>query len=234
MARRPQSPWFRPAICLHVDARLLAQYGAGSNPIELTVETPATDLEIQFDPQGNPFGIRRDRTREAEALAILEGLGLTQTGSGYLAEGLGGPGVLVAGVNRLPSGWTKQLPASLVGLKVRAQSVHPNLTIRRAASGWFEVDLKLLSEGVEVEYSELDREVWGDFITLRDGSVAPVDAAAIDPVLTALGDLRGLLPQGRGQIPPWLAGPLAELVKAVGPGAEIDGAADRLLNGIDR
>jgi len=217
---------------LHVEAKLLAQYGPGSNPVELTIDAPGTDLEIQFDSLGNPFGIRRDRALETEALAVLAGLGLFQTSNGYMADGPAALSFWSRGVSRIPPGWRKQLPPALVGLQVRSQPVHPTLTIRRAANGWFEVDLKLLSEGVEVDSAELDREVWGEFITLRDGSVAPVDAGAVDPVLTALADLRGLLPEGRGQIPPWLAGPLAELVKAVGPSAEIDGGADQLLKGL--
>ncbi len=217
---------------LHVEAKLLAQYGEGTNPVELTADAPVGEFEIQIDPRGVPFGIRRDRALEAEALAILEGLGLSRSGTGYVAEGSAALAFWSRGVNRLPAGWRKQLPPGLTGLKVRGQSVRPHLTVRRAASGWFEVDLKLLSEGVEVDPAQLDQEIWGDFVTLRDGSVAPVDTEAVDPVLTALGDLRGLLPAGRGQIPPWLAGPLAELVKAVGLTAEIDGAADQLLKGL--
>ena len=217
---------------LHVEARLLAEYGTGAQPIDLTSDDLGSDLEIQFDAQGVPFGIRRDRAAEVAALALLESLGLSRGETGYGAEGPAALSFWSRGVHRLPPTWRTQLPPSLVGLRVRHQALSPTLSIRRSATGWFEVDLRLLSEGIEVDPSQFGVEAWGDFVTLRDGSVAPVDAAAVDPVLAALADLRGLLPQGKGQLPPWLAGPLAELVAAVGSGVDIDGPAQTLLRGL--
>lgn len=217
---------------LHVDAKLFAEYGPGSTPLELMPNQPGADLEIQVDALGVPFGIRRDKTAEREALAQLAALGLSPGESGFTADGPAAIGFWSRGVHKLPAGWRKQLPPALVGLRIRAQTVTPTLSVRRTANGWFEIDLKLMSEGVEVDPAQLDVELWGEFVTLRDGSVAPVDAATVDPVLSALADLRGLLPAGRGQLPPWLAGPLTALVAAVGSGAQVDAEADKILRGL--
>ncbi len=220
---------------LHVEARLLASYGPGLTPVDLSAEIAGAihpAFSVQLDERGVPFGIRRDPGAEAGALDLLSELGLSPGAGPYLAEGPAAVAFWSSGIHKIPKTWSSQLPPALVGLKVRSEPVRPNLAIRLSAAGWFEVDLRLLAEGIEIDPSQYATELWGEFVTLRDGSVAPVDAAATDPVLFALAELKNLLPEGKGLIPPWLAGPLSDLVLAVGPRAEIEPGAGRLLSGL--
>ncbi len=97
--------------------------------------------------------------------------------------------------------------------------------------GLFEVAVRLGSAEVTVD-AEVLRAVLGAGLThatLQDGSVAPVEAAACRNVLEALAELEVLGEKGKGEVPPWLAGPLQELVRAAGLDAQLDAEASALL-----
>src|SRR5262249_965577 len=129
----------------------------------------------------------------------------------FTAMGLDALAFWSEGLAKLPTTWDRKLPEALAGLRVRRQPIAPQLSLRRTANGWFAVDFQLLSEGVEARPESFIHPAQDGFATLRDGSVAPVEPGAIDTLAQAWVDLT---PDVRdGEIPPWLSGPLADLVK---------------------
>jgi superfamily II DNA or RNA helicase len=195
----------------HAEIRLLARYGPQGEPIPLGDSELTPELDIRLDSLGVPYALRRNAQAERAALDLVSQMGLRREGGLFYADGVDALSFWSEGLARLPSSWDRQLPDALVGLRVRRQTLTTRLSLRQTASGWFAVDLRLFSEGVEADPAVLVARLQEGFVTLKDGSVAPVDPGAVDALARAWVDLQPEVKNG--EIPPWLAGPLSDLVK---------------------
>jgi superfamily II DNA or RNA helicase len=194
----------------HAEIRLLAKYGEG-DPIELGEDSQVPELDVRLDSLGRPFALRRDRRAELEALALLSATRLHREAGVFSAEGVDALSFWSQGLATLPPNWERKLPEALADLRVRGQSLVPQLSLRRSASGWFAVDLRFLSEGVEADVGAFVERLHEELMTLRDGSVAPVEPGPLDGLAQAWVDLQPDLLSG--EVPPWFAGPLADLIQ---------------------
>jgi superfamily II DNA or RNA helicase len=196
----------------HAEVQLLARYGQNGEAIPLGDDSEAIPaLDIRLDSLGKPYALRRDPDAELAALDLLSQMGLHREAGLFSATGMDALAFWSDGLGKLPASWDRQLPEAMAGLRVRRQSVTAQLSLRRTASGWFAVDLKLLSEGVEADPEAFIARLQEGFVTLMDGSVAPVEPGAMDALAQAWVELKPEL--RNGEIPPWLAGPLSDLIK---------------------
>ncbi len=218
----------------HATVRIEARYGEGI-AVEIVPGVASPPSEVRIGVSGEPFVLLRDAELEREAWQRLEEAGLVWEDGAFRAEGETALRFWSNGIGRLPSGWRRRLPPGLVGLRVRHEPVTASLRVGFGAKGWFEVDLRLGHPEAEVDVDVL-RAALADglsHVTLKDGSVAPIDRAAVGPVLAALDDSDGLLAPGRTELPPWLAGVLGALVAAVGAGAKLEPEAAALLQALE-
>ncbi|MHB1846683.1 MAG: SWIM zinc finger family protein, partial [Deltaproteobacteria bacterium] len=215
----------------HAAVKVEATYGDGRASVTLDPLVPAPASEVRLGADGEPYVLQRDVEAEREALGLLEAAGLAWLEDAFRAEGEVALRFWSEGIGRLPIGWRRRLPPGLTGLRVRKEPVRATLNVGFGARGWFEVDLRLGHPEVEVDPAELRNALAAGLshVTLKDGSVAPIDRAQVEPVLAALDDSEGLISPGHTELPPWLAGLLSALVAAAGGSAQVAPEAAALL-----
>ena len=219
-----------------VEVKPLATYGTGPSAVVDLASAPlAQGSEVRLGEDGQPYLLERDLAVETAVREALLALGLELQDGAYRAGGPLALGFWSEGIATLPSAWSRNLPPALVGLRVRSELIRPSLELGFGARGWFEIDLRLGVPGTEIDIDELRSCLasGAGYATLRDGSVAPLDLPLCRAVLEALADSDGQLSPGKHEIPPWLAGPLYELLRAVGEGAKVTEQAAALLRGLN-
>ncbi|MHB8419318.1 MAG: DEAD/DEAH box helicase [Myxococcales bacterium] len=216
----------------NAEVQLSAVYGGSKGAtVGLDGRPPPESPQVQLGADGQPYALQRDGAAEAAAFAAMSAAGLEWRDGAFRAEGEQALRFWSDGLPSLPQGWQRHLPPQLVGLRVRSDPIRASVGVGLSARGWFAVDVRLGSAGIEVDPAELRACLSAGlaYATLRDGSVAPIDVEACRGVLGALAEIEAL-PEGRaGEVPPWLAGPLQELVRAAGLEARVEPAASALL-----
>jgi superfamily II DNA or RNA helicase len=216
----------------HAEVRLQATYGEGPSAlVDLDGNPPSPIAEVRLGEDGRAYALLRDAATEAQAFAAAIAAGLEWRDGAFRADGEKALHFWSDGIAALPPAWRRQLPPNLVGLRVRKEPVRPSVHVGLGARGWFEVDVRLGSAEITVD-PEVLRACLASGLThatLQDGSVAPIDVEACRNVLAALAELDVLGEKGKGEVPPWFAGPLQELVRAAGLDAKLDPEASALL-----
>ncbi|HUB07844.1 MAG TPA: DEAD/DEAH box helicase [Myxococcales bacterium] len=210
------------------EVHLRALYGDdGTAAVELDGRPPPAVPEVHLGADGRAYALQRDETTESAAFAALVAAGLEWRDGAFRAEGDRALRFWSEGLLSLPAAWQRHLPPHLTGLRVRSEPIRASLHIGLSARGWFEVDVRLGTAEQEVDPAELRACLAAGLAhaTLRDGSVAPIDVELCRGVLEALADVEPLAEGRGGEVPPWLAGPLQELVRAAGLEARLDPAA---------
>jgi superfamily II DNA or RNA helicase len=170
------------------------------------------------EPGGRPRVVRRDVGAEMASVQQLLRLGLApdETKEGLVAAGDTAVAFWTHGIATLPAEWEKLVPSDLRAVKIRDQSVTPQV---RVSSGvdWLSLDLSFSAEGIAVDEDELRAalESGRRLVKLSDGSFAPIKAAEVREILDRMAEI--VAGSGTGnKVPFSQAGRVTDLLRLVG------------------
>jgi superfamily II DNA or RNA helicase len=187
-------------------------------------------------PGGRPRVVRRDVGEEMAAVQRLLSLGLVPGESREDVVGSGEAAIefWTNGIASLPAEWAKFVPDDLAQVKIRKETVTPQL---RVASGvdWLSLDMTFAVGSAVVAEDELraclahGRRI----VKLSDGTYAPVDPENVGEILERMAEIYATSGGGGKKLPLSQAGRINDLLQVVGR-ATVTTAAKSLFEKLDQ